>query len=255
MHLGLNAKIDAYRSNAKRSLTAFGLNKQITFLKNNCEWLKDAPSQALQMAMKNMDSAFQSFCRGGGYPKFKAKHNKQSFQLPQGVEVNYSDGKIFLPKLKWIKCCFSHSFSGQIKTSTVSQTPSGRYFISVLVETNSETPEKKEILETSTVGIDLGIKDFAILSDGHKQSNPKYLKQSLRKLKRQQKRLSHMIKGSNNRNKQRRIVSRLHEKVSNQRLDFLHKLSTKVIRENQSVALEDLNVKGMTNNHKLDKVQ
>ena len=182
-----------------------------------------------------MESAFTRFFREKkGFPKFKSKKNPvQSFQIPQHYTVDFEKQLIKLPKIGNVKIVISRTFEGTPKTATVSRTPTGKYFISILVDDGKEIPEKQPFDENSTVGVDLGIKDSAILSNGEKFENPKYLKNSLQKLKVLSKKLSKKVKGSNNWKKAKLKLSRLHEKISNQRNDFQHKLSSRLISENQ----------------------
>jgi len=136
-----------------------------------------------------------------------------------------------------------------MKTATVSRSSTGKYYISILVDNEIELPTKQVFSESTTIGVDVGIKDFAVISNGEKIENPKYLKNSLKRMKCLQKRVSKKVKGSNNRNKARQHLSKIHETISNQRTNFQHKLSSKLISENQAIALETLNVKGMVKNH------
>ena len=169
-NLGLETKITAYAAN-RHNITCFDLNKQITELKQDLDWL-DAPAQALQMTTRGLDHAYHAFFRGAGFPKFKSKHNRQSFQLPQGVKLSPDNKLVFLPKLKWVSIDLHRALPiGDMKTVTVSKTTTGKYFISILVDTKKEKPTKKPITETTSVGIDLGIKDFLITNDGKKEQN------------------------------------------------------------------------------------
>jgi len=240
-----------YYETSKEKLSAYDLNYMLKGLKDEHPWLKEVNSQSLQQTNKNMESAFTRFFREKkGFPKFKSKKNPvQSFQIPQHYVVDFEEGNVKLPKLGKVKSSFSREFDGICKTATVSRSPTNKYYISILVDDGKEVPVKQEFNEKSTIGIDLGIKDSAILSNGEKFENPKYLKTSLKKLKVLSKKLSKKVKGSNNWTKAKLKLSRLHEKISNQRNDFQHKLSSKLISENQAIALETLNVKGMVKNH------
>jgi len=205
------------------------------------------------MSLKNMDEAFTKFFRDKkGFPKFKSKHNnRQSFNIPQSVKVDWENKKVSVPKIKNIRFALDRIPEGGIKSATISKTPSGKYFISILVDTKKKEPKKYKIKEETSVGIDLGIKDFAITSNGEKFDNPKYLKQYLRRLKKLQNRASKKQKGSENRRKANLRVALIHEKIGNSRNDFLHKLSSKLIAENQTICLEDLSVGNMLKNHNL----
>jgi putative transposase len=240
-----------YYETSKEKLSAYDLNYMLKGLKAENPWLKEVNSQSLQQTNKNMESAFTRFFREKkGFPKFKSKKNPvQSFQIPQHYTVDFEKQSIKLPKIGNVKIVISRTFVGNPKTATISKTPTGKYFISILVDDGKELSEKQPFNEKSTIGVDLGIKDSAILSNGEKFENPKYLKNSLKKLKVLSKKLSRKVKGSNNWKKAKLKLSRLHEKISNQRNDFQHKLSFRLISENQAIALETLNVKGMVKNH------
>ena len=250
-NFGLDKKIKAYQKDKKR-LSCFDLQKELTILKKEkgFEWLNEVNSQTLQMSLRNLDNAFNGFFRKQNkFPNFKSKKNNiNSFQIPQNLKLSK---KLDIPKIKGIRIKQHRKLEGKIKTSTISKTPTGKYFISILVEQDNDFPTKKKTKEKTTIGIDLGIKIFATISDGRKIENPKFLKNSLRKLKRQQRWLSRKQKGSNNRKKQINTVSLIHEKIANQRKDFLHKFSFQLTHENQvnTIAIEDLNVKGMIKNH------
>ena len=249
-NLGLETKITAYAGN-KKNVNCFELNKQITELKEELLWLKDSPAQALQMSMRNLDNAYHAFFRGQGFPKFKNKHGKQSFQLPQGVSLSEDHKLIHIPKVKWIGIDLHREFKGSIKTVTVSRTTTGKYFVSLLVDTHIEKPNKKPISEKTSVGLDLGIKDFVITSDGMKFENKDFLKSELRKLRIEQRSLSRKVKGSNHYNKQKLVVSLIHEHIRNQRQDYLHKISKYLIDNYDTICLEDLSVSNMVKNHNL----
>jgi len=250
-NLGLETKISAYAAN-KTNINCFDLNKQITELKNTeCTWLKDTPSQALQMAMRNLDNAYHAFFRGSGFPKFKNKHGKQSFQLPQGVRLSEDNKQILIPKLKWVVIDLHREFRGLIKTVTISRTVTNKYFVSILVDNKKELPKKKPITEQTAVGVDLGIKDFAITSDGKKFENKDFFKSTMRKLRIEQRSLSRKQKGSNHYKKQKLVVALLHEKVRNQRQDYLHKISKYLVDSYDTICIEDLAVSNMVKNHNL----
>lgn len=246
-NLGLETKISAYAGN-KKNLTCFDLNKQITELKDNLDWL-NAPSQALQMAMRNLDNAYHSFFRGKGFPKFKNKHGRQSFQLPQGIRISEDNKEIFIPKLKWVGIDLHREFKGNIKTVTVSKTVTNKYFISILVDNKQGLPAKRPITEHTAVGIDLGIKDFVITSDGKKFENKDFLKSAQSKLRVAQRSLARKQKGSNHYNKQKMVVALFHEKVRNQRQDYLHKISRYLVDNYDTICMEDLSVSNMVKNH------
>lgn len=245
-NLALETKQVAWAS-AKVNLSCFDLIYQLPDLKKECSWLKEVNSQSLQIAISNMDSAFTNFFKGKSYfPKFKSKKfSNNSFGVQQGVLVNKSSVRI--PKFtEGIKAVIHRKFDGKIKSGTVSKTTTWKYFISVLFETPNESPIKPPVTEENTVGVDLGIKSFATLSNGQVIENPRHLKKVLSKLKYTQRKYS---KRKGKRTKQKLVL--LHEKVTNRRNDFLHKVSKKLIDENQAIALETLNVDGMMKNHSL----
>jgi len=249
-NLGLETKISAYAAN-KTNVNCFELNKQITELKKDLDWL-NAPSQALQMAMRNLDNAYHGFFRGAGFPKYKSKHSRQSFQLPQGVRLSDDNKQIFIPKLKWVDIDLHRELpQGDVKTVTVSRTTTNKYFISILVDTKRELPKKKIIKESTSVGIDLGIKDFAITSDGMKFENKDFMKSTMRKLRVAQRSLARREKGSKGYERQRKRVALLHEKARNQRQDYLHKISSYLVSSYDTICIEDLAVSNMVKNHNL----
>lgn len=251
----LDKKVKAYQT-TKESISRFTIQKDLPALKKSEEtsWLKEVNSQSLQASLENLDKAFTKFFRDKkGFPKFKSKHdNRQSFSVPQNGIVDFETSTISLPKFKKpIKCKLHRKFEGNSKTVTVSKTPTGKYFVSVLVEVNKELPKLKPIDENKAIGIDLGIKTFAVLSDGEEIQNPKHLKVALKRLKKQQRRVSKKVKGSNNRKKAVKKLAILHEKVSNKRNDFLHKITTKLVSEHDTLCLETLKACNMIKNHKL----
>lgn len=222
--------------------------------KSEFPWLKVVDSLALSNAQLNLEKAYKNFFRDKslGFPKFKSKkHNRFSYTTNnQKDTVNIEKGYIKLPKLKSrVKVIVDREFCGTIKSATISKTPTGKYFISVLVDTQIKTLPKI----TNKVGIDVGIKDFAVTSDGEVISNPKVFRKSEKRLAKLQRQLAKKKKGSNNRDKARIKVALLHEKIANQRKDFLHKLSTQLINDNQVIVIEDLRVSNMIKNRKLSK--
>lgn len=246
----LNMKITTYKE-TKKSISKFDLNNLLPELKNEYEWLKEVNSQSLQGMTDNVEKAYKKFFRDKiGYPKFKSKKNPiQSFPIPQHYKVDFEKGIVKLPKIGEVKAILHRTFEGKLKTATISKTSTNKFFISVLVDDGITFPATQYYDEKSTIGIDVGIKDFAVLSTGEKSENPKFLKSSMTRLKVLQRRLSRKVKGSNSRNKAKQKIAKLHEKISNQRSDFQSKLSFRLISENQAIALENLNVKGMTQNH------
>lgn len=223
--------------------------------KKEFDWLKEVDSLALANAQLNLDKAYKNFFRDPkvGFPKFRSKRtNSHSFTTNnQNGTVSVADGKLKIPKLKTlIRIQLHRQFTGLIKSCTISKTPTGKYYASILVETEILQFPKNE----RKIGIDLGLKDFAITSDGKPPiENPKHLRKSEKRLAKLQKDLSRKKRGSNNRHKARLKVAKLHEKISNQRKDFLHKTSSKMISENQVIVMEDLRVKNMMQNRRLAK--
>lgn len=246
----LTEKIRIYQETGN-SISQFDLNEKITLLKREYEWLFEVNSQSLQGMTRNLESAFTRFFREKeGFPKFKSKKNPiQSFPIPQHYVVNFESNGIKLPKIGVVKAVLHRKFEGILKVATVSKSSNGKYFISILVEDSLELPEKQIFSEKTTIGIDVGIKDFATLSDGTVIPNPRHLRNSSKRLEVLQRRMSKKKKGSNNRDKARQDTAKLHNHIANQRNDFQHKLSHKLISENQAIALETLNVNGMMKNH------
>lgn len=249
------AKRIEYHEREGKYINSFALSKELTVLKNELEWLKEVDSQSLQQELRHQDNAFERFFKAKkGFPKFKSKHSyRYSYTTILNVSLDVENHKIKLPKIGNVNLRLDRIPKGQIKSVTVKQVPSGKYFVSLTVLEDGKYLSKEEIKEKTTVGIDLGLKDFAILSDGRKISNPKYLKNNLKKLQVLQKRLSRKQKGSSNRNKARIKVARQYEKISNMRKDFLHKLTYQLTHENQvsTICIEDLAVSNMVKNHKL----
>lgn len=239
----------------KESMNKIACNNYVNqVLKREYEWLKEVDKFALTNSVYNMDSAYQKFFKENtGYPKFKSKRdNKKSYSTNStnnNIEVSFDNNKIKLPKLKWIVAKVHREFTGKIKSATISQVPSGKYFVSVLVETEYIPLESTGCV----VGIDLGIKDLLITSDGDKFDNIRTTKKYEDKLAKEQRKLSHKQKGSENWNKQRIKVARIHEKIHNTRSDNLHRISHKLISDNQVIVSEDLAVSNMVKNHNLAK--
>ena len=239
----------------KQSMNKISCNNYCNqVLKKEYDWLKEVDKFALTNAIYNMDSAYQKFFKEhAGYPKFKSKkHSKRSYTTNltgKNIEVSFDNNKIKLPKLKWVKAKIHREFIGKIKSATISQNPSGKYFVSVLVETEHIPMGTTGCM----IGIDLGIKDLLITSDGEKFDNIRTTKKYEDKLTKEQRKLSHKEKGSKNWNKQRIKVARIHEKIHNTRIDNLHKISHKLVQENQLIVSEDLAVSNMVKNHNLAK--
>lgn len=244
-NLALETKQIAY-AGAKVNLTCFALHEQLKDLKKECEWLKEVNSQSLQQSITNLDRAYTAFFKGqNSFPTFKKKSNGGSFNIPQNVLLE--DNKLIIPKFKeGIEIILHRPIKGTIRQATISRTPTGKYFVSILCETGEAIKPKTKVKENTTVGIDLGIKSFVVASNGKEYDNPKFLRKAQSRLKFVQRKYS-KHKGKRTKHK----LAILHEKVSNQRKDFLHKVSTELIRDNQSIAVENLQVSNMLKNHKL----
>lgn len=250
---GLQRKIETYQQTGK-GISKFEISKELPSLKKKEEtkWLNEINSQSLQSSLENLDKAFTKFFKEKkGFPKFKSKkNNRKSFCIPQSFVIDFNSNKIKIPKCKtWIKTKIDRNIEGKIKQATILQTPTGKYFVSILVEIDKEFPESKPISENQAIGVDLGIKTFATLSDGIEIKNPRNLKNSLGRLKKLQRQFSRKKKGSNNRDKVRKKVAILHEKVSNQRHDFLHKTTYFLVKNYDTICLETLKPKNMMKNH------
>ena len=250
----LALQIKTYEEEGK-SYSKYDLVKMIPSLKKKYEWLKEVDSTSLQSTIEDLDNAYKNFFReikkgnNQGFPRFKSKRNpKRSFESKcVNNNISIKDNLIKLPKLKWIRAKITQTVDGKILNATVSKTPTGKYFVSLCCKVDIGKLEKVD----SNIGIDLGLKEFAICSNSEIFNNPKWLRKANYRLKLEQRRLSKMQKFSNNWNKQRLKVAKIHEKIVNQRKDYLQKVSTKIIRENQIICLEDLKVSNMMKNHKL----
>lgn len=251
----LNLKIAAYKSDKETLSNVYLTNRMKSELKQENEWLSEVNSQSLQSSLRNLDTAYKNFFRDKkvGFPRFKSRKNNQSFHCPQHCSVDFAGSTISILKAKSIPAILHRPFKGTVKTVTISMTSSGRYFASVLVDTSIREFSLQPIEAETSLGIDLGISSLAICSDGRTFENPKNLKHSEALLKRRQKQLSRKQKGSANRDKARVKVARIHEKITNQRKDHLHKVTHALTHDSQvrTICIEDLNVKGMVHNHHL----
>lgn len=245
-------------------------NALVQFKQNNPDlvWLEQADSQVLQQTLKDLDKAYQNFFRNhkngtlplakkprkdgmpNGYPTFKRKFDKQAIRYPQ--RFKFDGSMIYLPKVGWVKVIRHRRIEGTMKNATVSRTKTGKFFVSIQCEIQAAEPVQK----SGSVGIDLGLKDFATLNDGAKTEKiacPKHLHKAENLLKIRQRRLSRRVKGSNSRNRAKLVVAATHEKIANRRKDFHHQLSRALVDRFGEIGLESLNVKGMVKNHKLAK--
>jgi putative transposase len=250
----LNKSIEVYQETGK-GIGRSALNALLPDLKKaeNTAWLADCYSQVLQATTLNLTSAYKNFFENrAGFPKFKSKHGKQSIQYPQHVKIVH--GNVKLPgNIGIVKAKIHRAIEGKIKTVTVSKTPSGKYLASILTEVEGENLVTKA---GKIYGIDLGLKHFAVVTDGEKVSkydNPKHLAKHEKNLKRKQQKLARKQKGSKSRNRYRKVVAKVYERVSNSRQDFLHKLSYKLVSDSQAVIVENLHLLGMVRNHNLAK--
>ena len=254
-HHFLRQRIDfyaAHKGEKKQGLTYVETNKMLTALKRQPEdlWLNDVNSQALQESLRPLDRAYKNFFAGRAeFPKFKRKHDHQAFHVPQHFALDAERGRLTIPKLTPLKIVVHRPLQGVMKSVTISRTPSGRYFASILCEVEAkEQPPKRRGKKT---GLDLGLKSFVVTSEGEQVEMPGYLRKAETKLAHLQRELSRKKADSQNRIKAKIKVARLHEKIANQRADFLHKQSRRLIDDNQAIYLESLNVKGMLANHHL----
>ena len=245
----LNLCQETYKTTGK-GLTRGYIQGLLPALKKEYEWLKEPYSQCLQVVALNLSTAYKNFFdKRAMPPKFKSKHGRQSISYPQNVK--FDGDKINLPKIGLVHYQRHRDFDGAIKTVTVSRNPDGKHFVSVLVDDGKANPELVPV--DKAIGIDVGLTHFAITSDGSKFDNPRFFIKHQHNLKRKQQKLSKKKKGSQNRKKARLAVAKVHSKIARCREDFLHKLSRKIVNENQVIAVENLNIKGMVKNHNLAK--
>lgn len=245
----LNLCQETYKNTGKGLSRAY-IQGLLPALKKEYEWLKEPYSQCLQVVALNLSTAYKNFFdKRAMLPKFKTKHGRQSIGYPQNVK--FDGDYINLPKIGLVFCRRHRDFEDDIKTVTVSRNPDGKHFVSVLIDDGKEKPESIPV--DKAIGIDVGLTHFAITSDGSKFGNPKHFVKRQKNLKRKQQKLSRKKKGSQNRKKARRAVAKVHSKIARCREDFLHKLSRKIVNENQVIAVENLNIKGMVKNHNLAK--
>jgi len=241
----------SYRETGK-GLNYSACSRQLPALKKELEWLREVDSIAVQSALQNLADAYTRFFKKQNKPpRFKSKKNKvQSYTTKQtNGNIMIKDRHIKLPKLGLVRFAKSREVQGRIINATIRRAPSGKYFISILAETEIADLPKTN----SSVGIDVGLKDFAILSDGNVYSNPKYFRTMEVKLAKEQRILSRRQKGSSNWHKQRIKVARIYESIANARRDYLHKISTEIVKNHDVVGIDDLQVSNMLKNTKLSK--
>ena len=252
---GLNKKIETHKESGK-SISYVQLSRELTLLKQQkeFEWLKECSSDSLIQSLRNLDAAFSNFFKKNAkYPKFKSKkYSRDSVKFRKTVHFDFREWTVKLPKIGKIDLCKNRTFNqatNKIVNCTVSKDSCGTYWCAVVIDDLQEMPSKAEISKDSSVGIDLGIKDYAILSDGTKFSNPKHLENTKKKLAHLQKVFARKEKGSKNYEKMRIKVAKCNRKIANKRNDSLHNISSYIVNNYRTICLEDLNVKGMMQNH------
>lgn len=254
---GLDKKTKAW-TNEHKTVSYFELAKELTQLKSDDEykWLKEVPNESLQQSLRNLDNAYTQFFKAKkGFPKFKSrKYSKDVAKFIAAVHFDFDSWKVKIPKCGWVKLCENKTFdlsTCKLGALTVSKDRCGEYWCTIVVDDGTSQKAKTKVSDDTSVGIDLGIKDYAILSDGTKYGNPKFLEKGQQHLKLLQQRFARCQKGSKRREVMRVKVARCHRKIANRRLDFLHKLTTDIIRRFDTICLENLNVEGMLKNHHL----
>jgi len=255
-NLGLELKNKTYKE-TKKSLSDLKMIEKIKELKHSdYPFLKEVNSQSVQDSLWNLSNGFTRFFKKiSRFPQFKSKHKSgKSFGVPQHFTVDVVNGNIIIPKFKDpIKCIFHRKVDGKYNSLTISKNKKDQYYVSILVQTEIEKKEKYTIDKSKSIGIDLGLSSFLTTSEGIKVENPRHLRKKEKRLKRIQRRFSKTLKRSKNREKMRLKLSTIHQKISNSRKDFHHKLSNQLVRENQTICIEDLSVKNMMKNRKLSK--
>ena len=254
---GLDQKVKTYKE-TKKNVTYLQLAKELTNLKQQEEtrWLGDCANECLQQSLRCLDNAYTQFFKAKkGFPKFKSKkHSKDVCKFINSVHFDFDKWRVKIPKVGWTKLCHNRPFdlsSVKLGTLTVSRDKCGDYWCVIIVETNEQPKSKTKIKDDTSVGIDLGIKTFATLSDGTKYDNPKYLERSQEHLALLQKRFARTKKDSKRHKTMRLKVAKAFRKVTNQRVDYLHKLSSDLVNRFGTICLENLNVDGMLQNHHL----
>lgn len=252
-NLSLETRSRAWES-ARVNLGAYSLELQLPELKEAYPWMKEVSSQAIRAAVQKTDVAFNRFFNGAGYPRLSSKKGKQSFRCRCGARrVDFEKRMLTIPKIKNIPIRISKTFKGQVRTITISRTTTKKYYASILVKRDESQAAKPPIIESGAMGVDVGIKSFVVTSDGREFKPNRHLRDSLKRLQCLQRRASRKKKGSGNRKKAALCVAKLYEKISNQRADYIHKITTGLIRDNQAntFVVEDLNVVGLLKNSKL----
>lgn len=253
---GLQMKMQAYKEE-KKTLTSIDLAKTLTSLKKETEykWLNTCAAEALQQSLRHLDNAYTSFFKAKkGFPKFKSKHYSKRSASFMNATINFDTWLTRIPRIGKVKTYKNRTFDHskvKVGTATVSMDSCGEFWLTILTDDFIDNPPRAKVDNGNAVGIDLGIKDFATLSDGTKIPNPKFLERSARRLKKLQRKFSKAQKGSKNRERLRLKIARLHRLIANRRNDFLHKLSTKLVKQYDTICMENLNIEGMLKNHKL----
>lgn len=239
----------------KKNISCYKLqNLMAATLKKENEWLCEVNAQSLQVSIRNMDTAYQNFFKHGAhFPNFKNIRNRQAFHNPQGCSVDFNYHTLNIPKVKCVKAVFHRTFKGTIKDVTISKEKDGRYYASILVDTAAQPLPKKSVERETTIGIDTGLKTFAVCSNGEEFYAPHFQRKQKRKLKLLSRRLSKKEKGSRAFNRTKQRIARVHSKIARQRLDYQHKITHRLTHENQvgTICVEDLNVRGMMRNKHL----
>lgn len=255
---GLDRRSTAYKAD-KTNVTYNQLAKELTDLKRTEEykWLNDCANVCLQQSLRNLDTAFSNFFNGlADYPTFKRKHGRLSCKFIDHVHFDFLSNRVKIPKVGWVRLCPNQVFNISVckqGTLTVSRDRCGTYWCSITIDDRQPLRPKAKVLEETAVGIDLGIKSLAVLSDGTVYDNPKYYERSQKRLAYYQRQFSKKTKGSKRRERARLKATRWYRRISNQRTDYLHKMTTEIVRRFDTICIEDLNVKGMQQNHNLAK--
>ena len=254
---GLALKTKAWKEEQKH-LSYFDIAKVLTNIKQTEEykWLQDVPNETLQQSLRNLENAYTLFFKAKkGFPNFKSKHkSREAAKFISAVHFDFENWKVKVPKCGWVKICLNKPFNQTMSkqgTLTIYKDKCGEYWCVILVETNEPIKPKTKVCAEAAVGIDLGIKDLAILSDGTKYPNPKYLEKTEKRLSKLQRKHSRTMKGSNRREAARLKMAKCYRKIVNQRTDYLHKLTADLVNKYDTICLENLNVEGMMKNHNL----
>lgn len=261
---GLAKKINCYKEE-KENISRFDLQREMVHVlkkQEDTKWLNEVNAQSLQSALLNLDNAYKNFFRrvkqkeNPGFPKFKSRYHDNSFQCPQRVKVDFDKGVTHIPKIKDIKTIFDRTFEGKIKTTTIKKVPSGKYFISILVDDGIENPKKAIVVPKKTLGLDLRLTNLITYSNGQKTENIKPLDKHLKILAIEQRKLANKKKGSKNREKQRLRVARVHERIKNIRNDYIQKITTNLVNQKNitTFAVESLGIKEMQKNKQLSRM-